>query len=156
MESTASTSPMPGGVPPTNVGRLVRALTGFVTATRAKHGVVFGSDGLFLARSGLDQVAAEQATAFAYGLRLASDDFGTFVGRKTESLLVRYEDLDVLIMAMGAQTSVALSAPTSADLKSLMHSLTVFAERHAPLAEAVHASRARAPRIGHRRWEAVA
>jgi predicted regulator of Ras-like GTPase activity (Roadblock/LC7/MglB family) len=135
---------------------LVRALTGLVTATRAKHGVVFASDGLFLARSGLGQVAAEQATAFAYGLRLASDDFGTCVGRKTESLLVRYQGLDVLIMPMGAQTSVALSAPTSTDPTALMHSLAVFAEQHAPLAEAVHAARVRPLGSSHRRLEAVA
>jgi predicted regulator of Ras-like GTPase activity (Roadblock/LC7/MglB family) len=136
---------------------LVRALSGLVAATRAKHGVVFASDGLFLARSGLGQVAAEQATAFVYGLRLASDDFGTCVGKEaTESVLVRYADLCVVLMPMGAQTSVALFAPASTDLKALTHSLAVFAEQHAPLAEAVHAARVRAPRIGHRRLEAVA
>nr|WP_150236411.1 roadblock/LC7 domain-containing protein [Nocardiopsis quinghaiensis] len=113
--------------PAFRVQALVQALVRLVEDNGAKGGVVFGRDGLHLARAGMDQVQAERATAMLNGLHLFSREAGRRHERgDVETVVVRYRHGAVVIAPLAGEAAVALVVDESTPLQEVARALAVF------------------------------
>ncbi|WP_150253131.1 roadblock/LC7 domain-containing protein [Nocardiopsis deserti] len=107
---------------------LVQELVQLLEDTRALGGVVFGRDGLHLARAGMDQVQAERATAALNGLHLFSREAGRQHKRgEVETVLVRYQSGAVVIAPLTDEVTAALVVDDAVSLRETARALTLFA-----------------------------
>ncbi|WP_255459453.1 MULTISPECIES: roadblock/LC7 domain-containing protein [unclassified Nocardiopsis] len=108
---------------------LVQTLVDLVSSTQAEAGVVFGRDGLYLARTGMDQVRAERTAAALSSLRQLASGIARQQRRGTvETILVRYQHGAVVVTPITYGAAAALVVGEAVSVQEAARALSLFAE----------------------------
>ncbi len=91
--------------------------------------MVFGRDGLYLARTGMDQVRAERTAAALSSLRQLASGIARQQRRGTvETILVRYQHGAVVVTPITYGAAAALVVGEAVSVQEAARALSLFAE----------------------------
>ena len=102
---------------------------------RASDGVVFGTHGLHLFRSGdLDQVGAESVTSVMTNVLLLSRGVGKLGDRgEVETIVIRYESGALVLSPLGTAFGLGLFTDQVGELQQIAYAITRFTDQVAHL-----------------------
>ncbi|WP_306369652.1 roadblock/LC7 domain-containing protein [Nocardiopsis sp. CC223A] len=120
---------------PEHHGRLQDLLDELVRDTAASYGVVFGTHGLHLLRSGdLGQVGAESVTAIMTNVLLLSRGAGKLTARgEAETIVVRYASGALALAPLGDSFGLGLLTGDAEKLAHIAYAIARFTTRAAHL-----------------------
>lgn len=106
-----------------------------VRDTGTSYGVVFGTHGLHLARSGdVDQVGAESVTAIMTNVLLLARGAGKLTDRgEPETIVLRYGPGALVLAPLGTAFGLGLSTGDVGELKQIAYAIVQFITRTAHL-----------------------
>lgn len=120
---------------PEHHGQLQDLLDGLLRDTAASYGVVFGTHGLHLLRSGdLDQVGAESVTAVMTNVLLLSRGLGKLTDKgEAETIVVRYSSGAFVLAPVGGSFGLGLLTDDVDKLAKIAYAIARFTNRAAHL-----------------------
>ncbi|MGW8439115.1 roadblock/LC7 domain-containing protein [Nocardiopsis sp. NPDC055879] len=120
---------------PEHCDELQLSLDELVQDTGTSYGVVFGTHGLHLLRSGgLGQVGAESVTAVMTNVLLLSRGMGRLTDRgEAETIVVRYRSGALVLAPLSHAFGLGLFSDHVGDLQQIAYGITRFCSRTAHL-----------------------
>ena len=107
---------------------LQHLLDQLVQDTETSYGVVFGTHGLHLLRTGnLDQIGAERVTAVLTNVLVLSRGVGKLTDSgEAEAIVIRYESGALVLAPLGASFGLGLFTEDVGEVRQTAHAITRF------------------------------